>query len=77
MGTDDAMKLSDWFRLQGVSATRFAHSLGVEPSTITRLVNGERSCSLELAIRIENATKGKVAPRELIQPEPQSREAAE
>ena len=72
------MKLSDYLERESLTASRFAAHLGVEPSTITRLINGERGCSLDLAIRIEHATDGEVAPRELIQlSETSPKEAAE
>jgi plasmid maintenance system antidote protein VapI len=71
------MKLSAYLEREGVKPSQFAYRLGVEPSTITRLLSGERSCSLDMAIRIEEATDGEVAPRELIQLEPPTKEAAE
>jgi hypothetical protein len=73
-------KLHDWLKERDLRASNFAADLGVEPSTITRLLRGERGCSLDLALRIESATSGEVSPRDLIQspePEPHPREAAE
>ena len=58
------MTLTEYLSDQSLKPTQFATSLGVEPSTIIRMVNGERRPSLDMALRIEEATEGKVTTRD-------------
>lgn len=60
------MKLNEYLAAEEQSATNFAVAVGCEPSTITRLVKGERKPSAELAVRIERATLGKVTVHDLV-----------
>lgn len=55
------MKLSDYLAAREMKASAFAAILEVEPSTVTRLLRGERSPSLSLIQRIREATEGKVS----------------
>ncbi|MDS1138603.1 helix-turn-helix transcriptional regulator [Nitratireductor indicus] len=58
------MKLETYLQSKDLKPTTFAAKVGVYPSTITRILRGERSPSLELVMKIERATKGKVKPRD-------------
>lgn len=60
------MRLDLYLARQDESATSFAKRAGVEPSTITRIMNGERSPSLEVAKKIVDASDGKVTFEDLI-----------
>lgn len=50
------LHLSNYLSDTGKKAAQFASELGVEPSTITRIVRGERRPSPDLAKRISDAT---------------------
>lgn len=63
-----AMKLSDYLSDPGRSATMLADEVGCEPSTITRVLRGERRPSIDLAVRIELATSGLVTVHDLATP---------
>ena len=54
------MNLSDYLSEAGLKPAEFADKLGVPPSTIGRLLNGERSPRLETIAKIEAATGGRV-----------------
>lgn len=56
----DGMKLETYLSDVGIKPTAFAAAIGVAPSTITRILRGERSPSLDLVMRIHAATEGKV-----------------
>lgn len=59
-GNMSAMKLAVWLEQNKIKPSRFAHTIGVAPSTITRLVRGERLPSRELMTIIFSETKGSV-----------------
>lgn len=48
--------LLNCLRDAGKTPAAFAKELGVEPSTITRIIKGERKPSVDLARRISDAT---------------------
>ena len=54
------MKLEEWLRKEGMLRRAFAERIGASPSTVSLLINGQRKPSLEMAQRIQEATKGKV-----------------
>lgn len=54
------MKLETYLSENGIKPTAFATEIGVAPSTITRLLRGERSPRLELMQAIKRATGGAV-----------------
>lgn len=54
------MKLVDYLAAEGMNRQEFARRIAVEPSTITRLISGERKPSVELAASIERETGGNV-----------------
>lgn len=59
------MKLQTWLDENNVKPTRLANELGVAPSQITRALAGSVP-KLELAVKIEDHTKGQVRPRDLL-----------
>lgn len=54
------MTLSEYLSREGIKAAHFAKTLGVEPSTIHRLLNGSRKPGWDLADRITKETAGSV-----------------
>lgn len=60
------MKLSEYLTTSGQKATDFASKIECEPSTITRILRGERKPSVSLAVKIEEMTAGQVTPRDFI-----------
>lgn len=71
------MKLSEYLSAAGQTATDFASKVGCEPSTITRVLKGERKPSVPLAVKIEEVTAGQVTPRDFIEtPAPEQAGAA-
>lgn len=48
--------LAAWLEQSGTTQTELAEQLGVVPSHISMLVSGDRTPSLDLAIRIESLT---------------------
>jgi plasmid maintenance system antidote protein VapI len=59
------MKLTEYLDQPNQTATALAAKVGCEVSTITRLAKGERSPSIDLALRIERATNGDVTISDL------------
>jgi plasmid maintenance system antidote protein VapI len=71
------MKLAEYLTTKGINRQEFARRLSVEPSTVTRLINGERKPSVELAAQIERETEGNVGLQDWSaapEPEPPSAE---
>lgn len=64
------MTLTEYLEAEGLKPAQFAQALGAEPSTVTRLVNRDRGPSLDMALRIEAATKGQVTVRDWPSAEP-------
>jgi transcriptional regulator with XRE-family HTH domain len=60
------MKLNEWLAREGMLQRAFAEKVGANPSTISLILSGMRNPSLDLAVRIEEATKGRVKVREWI-----------
>jgi plasmid maintenance system antidote protein VapI len=52
--------LKEYLEAKELKPSQFAASIGVEPSTIIRMANGERGPSLAMALRIETETDGAV-----------------
>ncbi|CAN0653136.1 Helix-turn-helix transcriptional regulator [Nitratireductor aquimarinus] len=55
------MKLETYLSERDMKPSAFAAEIGVAPSTITRILRGERSPGLDLVMRILRATDGKVS----------------
>lgn len=60
------MKLETFLTERNKKPSVFAAELGVSPSTITRIIRGERSPGFDLVMRIQAATKGKVKPSDWV-----------
>ena len=60
------MPLAEWIRAQGCTQRSVARRLGVSPSTLSRLLKGERSPSASLMRRVYELTEGKVTPTDLV-----------
>lgn len=60
------MTLHEYLAIRDLKPSAFAAELGVPASTITRLINGERSPRLELIGRIQAATGGKVTANDFL-----------
>ena len=60
------MPLAEWIRAQGVTQRAVARQLGVSPSTLSRLLKGERSPSASLMRRVYELTRGEVTPMDLV-----------
>lgn len=54
------MKLEQYLKSKNIKPAAFAASIDVAPSTITRILRGERTPRIELAAKIKVATRGKV-----------------
>lgn len=65
-----AMKLEEWLFQNDLSAGQFAKAIGVERSTIYRLIWPEpernRRPGCALVVKIERATSGKVMARDFV-----------
>ncbi len=59
------MKLADWLRTGGMTQAAFAEAIGVSQGRVSQIAAGEAP-SLELALRIQTATKGRVGPADLL-----------
>ena len=55
------MKLDTYLSENKIRPTAFAVNIGVSPSTITRVLKGERSPGFDLVMKIKAATDGAVA----------------
>lgn len=56
------MQLPAYLKKQGESASDFAKRINMTRSTVSRLLDGSRQPSLDLALAIQSATAGKVTP---------------
>ncbi len=57
---------SEYLARSGETQTHFAGRVGVDQSVISRLARDEMLPGLDLAVRIEAATGGKVRPRDWV-----------
>lgn len=65
------MRLADWLAEAGITQEAFAKLIDVTQGRVSQLVRGDSgSPSLSLAMRIEEATEGKVKPIDLLPTEP-------
>ena len=67
------MKLAEYLRKNNITHGEFACMVGVQRPHITHILNGRKNPSIELAVRIEDATNGKVTLKDLMNPEAPSR----
>ena len=54
------MKLAQYLKQNGISQSDFARKVGVKQATISRLCGGHPHISVDLAVRIHEATDGLV-----------------
>jgi DNA-binding transcriptional regulator YdaS (Cro superfamily) len=59
------MTLQEYLAANSIRPAHFAKTLGVNATTVHRIINGERKPSLLLASRIEDITNHEVTCREL------------
>lgn len=64
------MTLEEYLKAEGMNASAFAKLLNVTPSTVTRWLTTDRKPDLELMVKIEDATGGKVTMRDFVAPHP-------
>jgi len=62
------MKLDTYLSENKIRPTAFAASIGVSPSTITRVLKRERSPGFDLVMKIKAATDGAVAADDWYEP---------
>ena len=60
------MKLIDYLHRENLTATGFAKRIEVPPSTITRLLTGQRSPRLDLLEKVMTGTEGAVTPNDFV-----------
>lgn len=60
------MTLERYLEEHGLTATEFAGQIDVSPSTIIRLLAGERDPRLELLKKIHGGTNGAVTPNDFV-----------
>lgn len=63
------MKLKDFLKKEGLTYAKFAEMLGdeIQGQSLKNIACGNRRPSLKLALKIEQVTKGKVAPKDLLE----------
>ncbi len=54
------MTLKEYLTREGMLQRAFAERVAIDPSTLSQMISGRRKPSLELAFKIEEATRGKV-----------------
>lgn len=60
------MKLSEWLKQNELTATAFAKAAGLDVSTVTRSINGQRRPEWDTLDKIRAATNGEVTPNDFI-----------
>lgn len=70
------MTLRDHLRATNEAVNAFADRIGVDRSTIRKIVYRQRQPSLELAVTISLATNGAVKPEDMILRDHERRDAA-
>ena len=63
------MNLASYLSEHNLSPTVFARQINVAPSTIFRIISGERRPGIEIVAKIREATAGRVDVVDLLQPE--------
>lgn len=67
------MMLKEYLRRKRLTITAFADQLSTSKGYVSDIIAGKRSCSLEMAVAIEDLTGGRVKCRDLLLPEKQGR----
>lgn len=63
------MLLKEWLKKKNINVPLFAKKMGINPSGIYKYMLGAKRISPELAVRIEEFTKGEVSRVEALWPE--------
>lgn len=58
--------LTEWRANRNISQKEFAEMIGVGKSTLNKIEKFVRKPSLDLAVKIQGATRGKIKPTDLI-----------
>jgi plasmid maintenance system antidote protein VapI len=66
------MKLATYLHENDIKPVAFAAMLDVAPSTITRILRGERTPRIDLILKIKSATDGKVTADDWMEPASES-----
>lgn len=59
--------LTEWRTNRNISQKEFAEMIGVGKSTLNKIEKFVRKPSLDLAVKIQGATRGKIKPSDLIE----------
>jgi len=62
------MTLAEYLKAEGMNASAFAKLLDVTPSTVTRWLTTDRKPDLNLMVKIETVTLGRVTMRDFVAP---------
>lgn len=60
------MKLDAYLKREKITASEFAARMGKPASTVTRLLNGERSATMDLLEAVRVASHGAVMPNDFL-----------
>ena len=60
------MKLDAYLKREQITPSEFATRMGKPASTVTRLLNGERSATMDLLEAIHLASRGAVTPNDFL-----------
>lgn len=58
------MRFQDWLKDSVFTQTEVAEKLGITQSAVSHLAKGRKNPSLELMLKIQKVTKGKVRPND-------------
>ena len=67
------MKLVKYLKVNGLTHKKFAEMIGVTRPLVTYIVNERKNPSINVIVRIEQVTEGKVTAKDLFNPEAPSR----
>lgn len=62
------MTLQEYLVARDIKPSVFATEIGVAPSTIARILSGDRSPGLDLLRLIRDKTQGQVTPNDFLEP---------
>lgn len=62
------MELADYLRKHRLSCRALGKLIGLSGAQVQRIASGERGFSTEIALKIEDVTKGAVTPSDLAKP---------
>jgi plasmid maintenance system antidote protein VapI len=71
------MRLKEYLDREGITITHFAERLDVVRNTVYALLNGTKTPSLDLAIKIQRITRNEVMPLDFIEHREELKQALE